>query len=358
MGHGRLLTRLQDIVVPAIKAGVATGLAYFLGSLLPLPLGDYSYYAALGAFTVVGLFVVQSATESLQVLGSVAIGVSVAVAVQAASWSSAWSVGLTVLVCILLSALPLLGRQRTWAPVAALFVLAAGGPQPEPMALAYVVQVPLGAGVGILVNILLLAPLGLHELDRATNHVLTILPEEMRREAGRLVAASEGEALLPSSTGPSPALAESRGRLRLAVEQARRARRGNLRTRLPPHPGARSLARAGAVSRCAAALEAVSVVVAESAAARGQSGARLRRQAAAVLEQAAETFEGALRPGQHHDSMDRSVREIDHLLEQVRSTPGDAGLDHVLFGALAVTIRECLMVLQQSDLLGGERPGG
>lgn len=43
MGHGRLLTRLQDIVVPAIKAGVATGLAYFLGSLLPLPLGDYSH---------------------------------------------------------------------------------------------------------------------------------------------------------------------------------------------------------------------------------------------------------------------------------------------------------------------------
>lgn len=331
-------------------------MAYFLGSLLPLPLGDYSYYAALGAFTVVGLFVVQSATESLQVLGSVAIGISVAVAVQVASWSSAWSVGLTVLVCILLSALPFLGRQRTWAPVAALFVLAAGGPQPEPMALAYVVQVPLGAGVGILVNILLLAPLGLHELDRATNHVLTILPEEMRREAGRLVAASAGEALLPSSTGPSPALAESRGRLRLAVEQARRARARQSADAASSSPGcafadprrggepvrcgARSgLGRRGRVSCCA-------WTVRRAPAAAGGSGARA----------AAETFEGALRPGSHQDSLDRSASEIDQLLEQVRSTPGDAGLDHVLFGALAVTIRECLTVLQESDLLGGERP--
>ncbi|MFK5583252.1 hypothetical protein [Serinicoccus sp. LYQ131] len=352
----RFWTAVRDVVVPAGKAALATGLAFYLGSLLPSPVGDYNYYAALGAFTVVGLFVSQSVKESAQVVAAVVIGVGVAVAVQSVSWASPLMVGASVLVCLLLGALPFLGAQRTWAPLAGLFVLATGGPDPEPMAVAYVVQVPLGAVVGILINLLLLAPLGLDELDRAMARVLKLLPEQMRSEAQRLLVSPDSMESRPSGAGPSPVLADSRSQLRRAIDQVHRARRGNARARLPRYRDDSALTRAEAVSRCAAALEAVSMIVAESATAEGDSGADLRRQAAAVLEQAATTFEFALVPGQDDDNLALSLQEIDILLEQVRATSVGTELDHVLFGALGVTIRQCLDVLESTDLFEHRDP--
>ena len=354
----RFRTQVRDIVVPAGKAGLATGLAFYLGSLLPPPVGDYNYYAALGAFTVVGLYVSQSVKESAQAVGSIVIGVSVAVCAQWLLWASPFMVGVTVLVCVVLGALPFLGRQRTWAPLAGLFVLAVGGPDPQSMAVAYVVQVPLGAAVGVVINLLLLAPLGLEELDRAVTRVLKLLPEQMRSEAERLTLGTHDGASRRSATGPSPELAECRSQLKRAINQVYRARRGNVRARLPRYQSSALVTHAEAVSRCAGALEAVSLVVAESASARDEGGAELRRSAAAALEQTATTFEETTRPGQDDDNMALSTRKIDELLRRARSTPDDDDLDHILFGALAVTIRKCLDVLAASDLLDQSRRRG
>ena len=72
-----------DVVLVAVKAAIACGLAFYVGALLPPPIDEYKYYAALGAFTVVGLVLADSVKESLQVFGAVTVGVAVAVLVQA-----------------------------------------------------------------------------------------------------------------------------------------------------------------------------------------------------------------------------------------------------------------------------------
>ena len=164
----------------AIKAGTAAGAAFFLGSLLPAPLDEYKYYAALGAYTVIGLVVVESIKESLRVLGAVLIGVAVAVATQLIVWTNPATVASAVLICVLLAALPMLGEQRSWAPLAALFVLATGGPDPEPMALGYLIQLPLGALVGIVVNFLVFAPLGSRDVEQVAARVRVLIASHLR----------------------------------------------------------------------------------------------------------------------------------------------------------------------------------
>src|SRR5699024_9650691 len=113
--------------------------------------------------------------ESLRVLGAVGVGVGTAVAVQMISWTNAFSVAAAIMVCVVVSALPLLGEQRSWAPLAALFVLATGGAHPTPMALAYIIQIPVGAAIGITINLVLLAPLGDRDLRQSTTRVRLLI---------------------------------------------------------------------------------------------------------------------------------------------------------------------------------------
>jgi uncharacterized membrane protein YccC len=345
----RLLGR--PVVVVAMKAALATGVAYFIGSQLPAPIDAYNYYAALGAFTVVGLVVVDSVKESLRVFGAVAIGVAVAAVVQAALWTNSITIGATVLVCVLLAALPFLGEQRTWAPLAALFVLATGGPDPEPMVWGYLVQVPLGAVVGIVVNLVLLAPLGDEDLERSTARVLDVLTTHMHRYAEFLEQEGDSGPEQYTNEGREAALGiddweltQVQAQLRSAIAEGRKARRGNPRARVHDARGTLMLERAEATSRCAAALSAVAVDLTQAAPSEGPPGRSLRRRAAQALRHTAEVFEDPERPRQDPAMVAKALDSIRALVEQVRSMASAKGLDHVLFGALALTIEESLQV--------------
>lgn len=341
------LSRRRTAVV-ALKAAVATGLAFYLGRQLPSPIDDYNYYAALGAFTVVGLVVVDSVKESLRVLGAVAIGVSLAVLVQYVTATNALSVALTVLACTLLSSLPVLGAQRTWAPLAALFVLATGGSHPEPMALGYVVQVPLGAAVGVLVNLVLLAPLGLGELERSTARVLKLLPERMRGYADALEEwvddPGEGGQLGADEVVPDQAerMRVARVELSAAINESRRARRANPWRRVPGQHDVLVAARAEATSRCAAAVEAMAVVLGGSGRADSDYGADLRRRTAEVLRRAADVFEDPRRDPDGDARVARAQESVDRLLGRIGTVGPQEGADPFLFGALGATIRHVL----------------
>lgn len=339
----------RRMVLVAIKAAIACGIAFYLGALLPEPLEQYKYYAALGAFTVVGLVLVDSVKESLQVFGAVAVGVTLAVVVQSLSWTNAITVAITVAAGVLLGATRLFGVQRTWAPLAALFVLATGGPDPEPMAVGYLVQVPLGALVGILVNVVVFAPLGDDDLEPASTSVLRMLADQMRSYAELLE--EQGR------TGDDPdaaqrrsdvvhanvvALEEAQARLRNAVVDTRRAMRGNPRVRRRAEGRRPDLVRAEATNRCAATLLAVGVVLGQSTPALADEGVSLRQASADALRHAAEIFTD---PGAAREDPERvrdSEQSIDRMLDQARSLPSDEGLDRVLFGALALAIRDCL----------------
>lgn len=342
------LLRRRAVLV-ATKAAIASGTAFYLGSLLPAPVDDYKYYAALGAFTVVGLALVDSVKESLQVFGAVALGVTVALVVQVLSWANAVTVAITIAVGVLLGATRIFGAQRTWAPLAALFVLATGGPDPQPIALGYLIQVPLGALVGVVVNVLVFAPLGDDELDTASSALLRLLSQQMRSYATLL----EEQA----ATGDDPEAAARRGnlvhdnvveleqaqsRLRSAILHARRAMRGNPRVRLNPHRHTPQLDRADAASRCAATLLAVGVMLDHSAPALDDDGVAMRRHAVTAMGHAAEVFADPSTAREQPGLVRSSEESIERMLRTARSPTAHEGLDSVLFGALALTIRDCL----------------
>lgn len=374
----RLLRRRVPIV--AVKAALASGVAYYLGSLLPEPLDGYSYYAALGAFTVVGLVLVDSVKESLQVFGAVALGVAIAVGVEALTFANPVTVAVTIAVGVLLGSARLFGAQRTWTPMAALFVLATGGPEPGAMALGYVVQIPLGAVVGVIVNVVLFAPLGEDDLQTAVADVQDRLAVQMRsyaailrdqngdgtregtatRDAGRALGAvgedTEGVGEVTEEATETEAAArrgevvhanvveleQAQAKLRSAIIEARRAMRGNPRARLRQSRATRELDRAEALSRCAATLMAVGVVLGQSAPALSEEGIVLRRRSATALDQAADVFAHPDAARAEPQVVQRSRESLESVLEHSRVMPSRDGLDDVLFGALALAIRECL----------------
>lgn len=350
-------------VIVALKAGLACGLAFYLGSLLPDPVGDYKYYAALGAFTVVGLVVVDSFKESLRVFAAVVIGVVAALFVQNISWTNFLTVGAAVLVCTLVAALPQLGDQRTWAPLVALFVLATGGPDPEPMVLGYLVQLPLGAVVGILVNLLVLPPLGDRDLRSSTARVLHLMAEQMRSYAD----------LLERVDGPDPPqqedrdslisanvqdLTEAQTSLRAAITQGTQARRGNPRTLTRGRQQAAELERAEATRRCAATLQAVSVVIAQAVPDGSESERAMRRAVSDMLHRAAGVFAATDDGGPEAEEVSATRATVDRTLRRVRSSDVDDGPDDLIYGALALTIQDSLEIFTRHVVGDGADPDG
>ena len=343
----RLLAVLRRrTVAVAAKAALACGLAFWLGSLLPAPVDEYTYYAALGAFTVVGLVVVDSVKESLQVLGAVAVGVAVALVVQNVAWTNAVTVAVTMSVAYLLGAARFFGVQRTWAPLAGLFVLASGGPDPQPIALGYLVQLPMGALVGLLVNVLLFPPLGDDDLEPATDRALRVLAGQMDSYADLLREQREE----PDATdrredmvhGNVVELEDAQSRLRSAITHARRAARGNPRIRRHARRRAAALDRAQAVGRCSAALMSVGVVLGQSAAPADEHSTTTRRHAETALRGAAEVFADPARVREQPDLLRDTEEAITQLLRHVRSGAADDVLDDTIFGSLGVTVRDCL----------------
>ena len=338
-------------VVVAVKAGVASGLAFFLGSLLPAPLGEYKYYAALGAFTVIGLIVVDSVKESLQVLAAVSIGVGVAFVIQLVAWTNPVSIAAAVLVCVLLGALPALGEQRTWAPLAALFVLATGGADPKPIALGYLIQLPLGATVGILVNLVLLPPLGVQDLDRAARTVRLLVAQHLRAYADFL----EDELEEPLENGEGgqrdgkimahlQEMERAQSSLLVAIAESERAQRANPRARGWADTEELFRQQAETISTCAATLGAVGVMLKQSDPPEGKRGQMLRRDAANVLRRAADVFDDPERARRDVDLLANAQASVEAMIRESQAVRVDEGLDHVLFGALAISIRNCLTV--------------
>lgn len=336
------------VIKVALKGAVACGLAYYLGSLLPSPIDEYKYYAALGAFTVVGLAVADSIKETFQVTGAVGVGVAVAIAAQSISWANSVTVAVTIALCFLLGSIRVFGLHGTWAPLAGLFVLAAGGANPEPMALGYLVQLPLGAIVGALVNALLFAPLGEDEIEPAADETLTLLSRQMANYADLLedqrrnrddpdAADRRGDEMHANVV----ALEDVQTRLRSAIIDARRAEKGNPRARLHTERREAILDRAEAVNRCSATLMAVGVVMAQSSAPEDRAGISARLHAVRAMRRASAIFADPEKAQCEPEIFGETKHELEEMLACTREATGD-GLDDVLLGALAVTINDCL----------------
>ncbi|MCK0113593.1 aromatic acid exporter family protein [Ornithinimicrobium sp. F0845] len=198
----------HPVTARALKSGIAAGLAFLVGGLLPEPINAYNYYAAMGAFSVVLPALADSLQAALRTVLAIMLGIGVAFVLQLLASTSWWVVGLAIGLAVVVAALPVLRNEASWVPLVALFVLAFGGEDPRQFALGYVVQVPLGAIIGISVNYVLVAPLPIHDLEVGLQHYRLALHDRFRQLA-TAVADGDGSEPLPTCSTTSRAVGSS-----------------------------------------------------------------------------------------------------------------------------------------------------
>lgn len=244
------------IVALSLKTTLAAGIAWQLGVMLPSYLPTYSFYAPLGAVTVMYSALYDSAVEGLRAIGAVALGVLVSLLLHLAHGPNAVTVALAVGIGMVLGNIRVLGSQGSWVPLAALFVFTAGRADPPQYIAGYLSQLTLGAVVGFVVNSVVFPPLALHEVERATRAVrrdiVSVLGALVRMlEADDDAVEERSEDVARTLVG----LPDTRQRLRTATSQAERARHGNPRRKRWSGSHADLLALAAASGRAASVVE-------------------------------------------------------------------------------------------------------
>lgn len=212
----------------ALRAGLAASAAWALALVLPGPAADFPYYAPFGAVVATTFTLAGSVKESVQAVGSIALGglIGSLVGLLPAD-SSPFAVALAVAAGVAAGGWRALGTMGGWVPTAAIFTLVIGHGEAWYVG-AYAGLTLLGAVVGIGVNALL-PPLPLAPAQRAIALVSDALGKELT-DLADLVESGER----PSRTEwdrRHSAVPEHRTRMHSAVTEMELATRRNHRTR-------------------------------------------------------------------------------------------------------------------------------
>lgn len=135
----------------AMKAALATVLAWMIVQPMGGVADEYPYYAPLGAVIAVSTTVADSVRSSLRSVGAIFLGATLAVGVGPLL-PGPIALAVVVLVGTLLAGWWRLGDMGTWVPISALFVLIIGHLDTGDFVLGYLGLTGLGAGVGVAVN--------------------------------------------------------------------------------------------------------------------------------------------------------------------------------------------------------------
>ncbi|MGK9147250.1 FUSC family protein [Plantibacter flavus] len=150
----RIRSRLPLLQV--LKTALAAILAWVI-AITVLP-GQLPVFAAIAAILVVQPSVNQSFGKALERSFGVITGVVLATVIGMVFGHSAWIVLLAIVIAILLGWVLRLGPgSANQIPISAMLVLSIGAATPD-YALARIVETILGAGIGLLVNAALVAP--------------------------------------------------------------------------------------------------------------------------------------------------------------------------------------------------------
>ncbi|MBW9213485.1 hypothetical protein KV102_01400 [Mumia sp. zg.B53] len=139
----------------AVKAAIAAAVAWQLGNLLPSPIGDYAYYAPMGAVLAVHPSVAGSVRESVQIFVALVMGAGVGAVFHVLPVPGWAAIGLLVLVAVILAGWDRLGDGRSWVITAALFTYILGNIDTSDFVSGLVGQVSLGAAVGLALTLAL-----------------------------------------------------------------------------------------------------------------------------------------------------------------------------------------------------------
>jgi hypothetical protein len=231
---GRLASRREDGSPLGLRTAKATLAAVISWELaLRLPGSQPPVLAPLTALLVTQVTVVQTIIGSFQRVASVTAGVLVALGVADLLGLHWWSIGLVIFVSLALGQVLRLGSHRMEVPISALLVLTLGGT--PGIARTRVLETLIGAGVGVVVNAVLVPPVYVRPAGEAIYELADDMARVLEGAAADLAEGWSGEDAyerLQEARELDREVGEARG----AVRQAEDSLRLNPRRRLVGDP--------------------------------------------------------------------------------------------------------------------------
>ncbi|TFD81347.1 FUSC family protein [Cryobacterium sp. Sr8] len=179
-----LRTSSRVPLLQAVKTAVATVLAWLIAQLL-LP-GELPIFAAIAALLVVQPSINQSVGKAVERSLGVIGGVIIAYGVGLLFGQSSWIVLLTIVICILLAwALKLPPGSANQVPISAMLVLSIGTSTPA-YALDRIIETVIGAGIALIVNVLIVPPVLLGPSHGAVRRLAGEVADTLDRLAAAL----------------------------------------------------------------------------------------------------------------------------------------------------------------------------
>ena len=217
----------------AAKTALAVGIAWSVAPLIPGVADDYPYYAPLGALISMSATLMGSARVGLQTLVSLAIGILLAGAVIVFAEPNVVTISLVVGLGALIAGVRWIKAGGEYVPVAALFVLIIGGPNADAYSIGYLVQMSVGIGVGLLVNVLIFPPLKVTAAVLQLEQFRELLARHLDEMAEALV-----ESWPPQHedwASRTDTLRQTADGVRVSLGEADESRKGNPRARIHNH---------------------------------------------------------------------------------------------------------------------------
>ncbi|MDD9207493.1 hypothetical protein PU560_13615 [Georgenia sp. 10Sc9-8] len=328
----------------AVRAAVATALAWYVAQALPGPASEYPYYAPMGAVIASSTTLMSSARESLQAVGSISLGGLIGVvAGELTEVSHPGVIAMAAAAGVVASGWSVLGGMGSWVPTAALFTLIIGQGDPDYVG-AFAGLTLLGALIGLLVTVLM-PHLPLAPAQQATAAVRTALVDELHALADSLEQGEDPDERTWQSRHERvrPLLA----RMRAAVADADEARRGNFRA--PRYAAAFDTLenQSRSLERVATLIIDLSELVTEQDTDRERQlalGGQLRPTTATALRDLAAALSSVTGASAEpaviadaHRSLDTLTREVDRHRD-----PDQPGGGTLTAGAVLLILRRCL----------------
>jgi len=318
----------------AVRGGIAAGLAWLVGIYVPHPLGDFPYYAPLGAVIATTSTLVRSVQDSVRVTVAVLLGALIA---RLADWLlpvGPLSIALVVAVALLCSSWRVFRETGSWVATSALFVLILGNADALSFVGSFAGLVAIGALVGIGVNFLL-PPLHLTPAENALDGLSTLLAHEAEDLAD--VLDETGDVPVEDWEDRRAALQPVLERTRESVRQSREAARVNPRVRRYRRWTRGQDVRARELETVAASVDVVVTLLVDTG-----EPVRLPESLCGPLARSLRSLAEVLRADAWSEDRDRLVDELqgevrgfrDRLLE-LESPPGEG----LVAGSVAVALR-------------------
>jgi hypothetical protein len=341
------------------KAALAAAIAWAIALVVPGPVGEYPYYAPLGAVIATSSTLAGSAKEALQTIAAIALGAATALLVTWAAYPNVLTIALVIALGVLLGGWPRLGRASSWVPTAALFTLVLGGGDPPGFVAGYAGLTLLGAAVGLAVTATF-PPLPLAPAQAGLGRLRDVLADQLDTLAGGLER--EGP---PSATewrdgvhAIDPVLAQ----MRSAVGLAEQARRGNRRARRCRQSAERQYEQARALGTLAFLVEELTQLVTENEVAelgldRVALGPGLRPPAAATLRRLAAVLRSVDDALADPEVTRSAYAAVDDLRAAIRRRRTETGHELLAAGSLVLVVQRSLAAVVPQELADDEDPG-